>query len=456
MDAAIAFARNAVRLNFQDIPEAAIEATKKDILDHLGLALAGSSAPGIREMVTVMRELGGARESSIISYGSKVSPPEAAMANAAMAHALDYDDTHDEATVHAGVTAIPPALAIAEKIGSVGGKEFITAVTLGIDVLCRMGLANPEPPGRGWIRTPVYGFFSGAVVAGRLLGLNEDQMVNALGIAYCQAAGNNQCVMDGALTKRLQPGFAARGGVFAALLAKQGITGARDSLEGRLGLYNVYHRGNYEPRPLTEGLGRRFEGANLSFKPYPCCRINHSYIDAALAIAREHAIEPDDILEIVAYVDREGHLLCDPLEVKRNPKSVVDAQFSIPYTVAAALVRRQVVISDFTEPAIKDKTVIAVANRVTPKVDPSLAQRGAAPPAVVEVRTSRDVYSKRVDHPYGHPKNPMSMEALAQKFRDCAAYAARPLPEANVPAVIEMVSDLEALSDMRDVVRLLC
>ncbi|MFH1486358.1 MAG: MmgE/PrpD family protein, partial [Chloroflexota bacterium] len=215
MDAAVALAKNAARTRYSDIPVEAVEATKKDIIDTLGTTMAGSAAAGGREIAELMRESGCGGKSTILVYGGKVCAENAAMANGSMGHALDYDDTHDAAILHVGVTTVPAAFAIAEQIGRVNGRDFITAVTLGIDVICRLGLANKEGPAEpgGWILTPLYGYFGAAIAAGKLLGLDEVGLINAMGIAYSQTAGNHRCIDDGALTKRMQAGFAAKGGV---------------------------------------------------------------------------------------------------------------------------------------------------------------------------------------------------------------------------------------------------
>ncbi|MBI2906118.1 MAG: MmgE/PrpD family protein [Chloroflexi bacterium] len=452
MDASIVMAKAAVNTRYADLPAAAVEAAKKDILDTLGTTIAGSAAPGEPEIVDLLKEFGGKGEATIAVYGGKLTAVSAAMANGSMGHALDYDDTHDGAILHAGVTAIPAAFAIAERIGKVNGNDFIAAVTMGVDVTCRMGLANNEGPA-GFVLTPLYGFFGATVAAGKLLGLTEDQMVSALGIAYSQAAGNNQCLDDGALTKRMQAGFAARGGVMAALMAQKGVRGTTNSFEGRCGLFKVYHGSNYTPRFLTDGLGETFEVTNLSFKPYPCCRINHPYLDAVFALLREQPINPGDIEAITVYVNKDPHELCSPLEVKRNPRTIVDAQFSIPYNVACALVKGKVSISDFTDAAIKDAAVVALANKVTPEFEPSMVRRELTP-GKVEIRTGSAVYSKYIDIAYGHPRNPMDMAAIGEKFRDCARSAARPLPEKNVEKVIELCSRMEELDDVTEIMRL--
>ncbi len=446
-------------MKYEDIPSSAIRAAKREILDTFGTALAGNLAPGCPEVVSLVEEWGGAEESTILGYGRKVPPPGAALANGTMAHAWDFDDTHDRAVLHAGVTVIPAALAVTEKKRKVSGKDFITAVILGIDVVCRMGLATKYGPSTtGWMLTPPYGYFGAAAGAGRILGLDREKMHNALGIAYAQAAGNGQCVTDGALTKRIQAGFAAQGGTLAALMAQKGITGAKEIIQGKRGLYKVYQRGDLILEGLIKGLGKNFAVEDLSFKPYPCCRFLHTSIDAARRIFQEHSPSPADIQEITISVNQQGFGTgCDPMSVKANPRTIVDAQFSIPYTSAVALVKGGVTLDDFSEASIKNPEVVAVANKVRPRVDAEMekAYSREITPSRVEVKTKEGrTYSWQADIPKGHPKNPMDDQELAAKFRDCARHARRPLAEKDLERLIQSIFELEGLQDISELVQI--
>lgn len=455
MDAAIAFAQLATKQRYEGLPLAAIEMTKKVILDTLGVTLAGSAAKGADELVGLVDELGGKPESSIIAYGSKVPSPQAAMVNGFMAHSADYDDTYDVAVIHCGAPVISAAFAAAERRGGVSGKEFITAVALGVDMMCRMGLSKQEGRWAGWSGTRLYGYFGAALASARIWGLNEVQTINALGIAYAQAAGNQQSVKERVLARNFDVGCAAQGGLISSLVAQRGITGAHNCLEGDFGLFKVYHRGNYDAKPLTDELGKRFEVANLSFKPYPCARPIHPFIDLALALSQEHEIRREDVQKVVGYVDQEPTLQFHPVKDKQNPKTITDAQLSIPYCVAVAITKGAVVLDDFSESAITDPRVIDLAQKVVPKLDASLARPKEIPPAILEIRTKGGTYSKRIEYPYGHPKNPMTMDALVWKFRDCAAHAKKRLQEKNVSKAIDMVTRLEEVSDVAEVIRLL-
>ncbi|MFH1086991.1 MAG: MmgE/PrpD family protein [Chloroflexota bacterium] len=455
MDAAIAFARNVTRTRFEDLPPAAVEVTKKDILDSLGVALAGSKAPGGRQAIQLAKRWRGKRESTIIADGSKVPSVNAAWANGCLVHALDYDDIHHAAVLHAGAPVVPAALAVAEMVGNVSGKEFITAVTLGIDLECRMGLAREGP--RMWLLTQAYGVFGAAAAAGRLLGLDEEKLVDALGIAYFQASGNAQAITDAAIVRGIVGGFAAKGGVLAALLAQMNVTGPRNSLEGKFGLYRLYHQGQYNPQALTVELGKRFEGVNLSFKRYPCCARNHAFIEAALELKQKHGIRPEDVETVTLFVGKDAFdEVCDPVEIRRKPPTTVDAQLSALYTVALALAGRKINLGAFSPEAIKDPVVLGIAGKVTPHLDPALSRKQMEP-AVVEVRLvgGKTVRASQMEWAYAESENPMPMHDLADKFRDCASHMAKPLAPDNIEKAIGMLTGLEELDDVSRVVRLL-
>jgi len=458
MDTAYRLAKNLVNIKYEGLPDDAVEVTKKEILDSLGVGLAGSSALGIREIVEMIKDWNGKEENSILVYGDKVPAPDAALANGSMIHALDFDDTHDLAVVHPGSVAVPAAFAIAERKGGVSGKGLITAIALGVDLSCRMRLATKlRKPGLhasgGWHPTSLYGYFSAAATAGKLLGLDEERMWNALGIAYHQAAGNVQCIDDGALTKRIGAGFAARGGVTAALMAEKGLTGAKSIVEGECGIFNLYHDG-CDLDKLTSGLGKRFEGVNVSFKPYPCCRIGHRYVDAALDMVNRYDIKPEEMEGIEATAGNKSQTPWEPLDVKHKPRNIVDAQFSLPWMLACAIVRRKVGMKEFTDEAIKDPALLEIARLATPIYDFGFEEQLDSP-MDIKIKTKRGEFSTKTKAPYGNPKNPMNMEAIANKFRDCASATAKPIPQSNLEQVIELVSNLERVSDSGQIPRLL-
>jgi len=464
MDAAYLMAKNLVNVKYHDIPHDVAEHTKKQILDIIGVALGGSSKAGVKELAEIVSDWGGKEESTVFCYGKKVPAPNAAQVNATMGHALDYDDTGDGPT-HPSVVIVPTALAMAERQGKVNGPDFIAAVALGADMMGRLGQAfrsgiKTAPvgghPGAGWHLTPLYGYLASAGVAGRLLGLDEEKLVNALGIAYHQCSGNGQCVNEGALTKRMGPGFAARGGIVAALMAEKGITGAKESLEGELGLFNLYHKGEYNPTPLTADLGKRFTGLNAAMKPYPCCKGTHSYVDLALSMAGEHHYKPEEIEEIDIYWNDEKYFLLYPLEKRSRPENPVDSQFSIPWAVAAVFARGRAGIGDFTEEAIKSPDILEISDKVRVKVDKNVGEKKGMIPAKIRVTTKKgETYIEQADAPAEVPEKPLPFSDYERKFRDCASYAVKPRTAKQIDKIITLIRQLEQVEDIREIVELL-
>jgi 2-methylcitrate dehydratase PrpD len=456
MDATVSFAKQFVKTTYEALPHGLVEATKKEILDLLGVAVGGFPQPGGKELRELALDWGGKPESSIIGCSQRVPAPNAAHVNATIAHALDFDDVHESAVMHPGIAVIPVCLALGERNGKLDGKEFITATALGVDMMCRLALATTpgaKPFDTGWHLTSIFGFMGAAGTAGRILGLDEDRLVNALGIGYHQSGGNAQSVKDGALTKRLGPGFAVKGGITAALLAEKGVTGARNCLEGEAGLFRVYMRGNYAPEILTAGLGERFEGVNVAIKPYPCCRGIHPAIDAALDLLAEHRVGAEEIQAVRVAVS-EGHhfLLCTPEEAKLRPRNPVDAQFSIPWGVAVALARGRVTLEDFSEASVRSDDIRGMIEKLTVRIDTRLNRTDKIDPTRVELTLhSGAVLSEEVEHPRGSIQRPMSLEDCARKFRDCA----KALPDDNAERVIELVANLERLADTSEIMKLL-
>jgi 2-methylcitrate dehydratase PrpD len=455
MDAAILFARHFANTKFENLSSEVVDATKKEILDLLGVALGGISEPGATHVRDLVLDWGGKEESSIIGSSRKVPAPNAAQANATMAHALDFDDVHEAAVMHPGIVAIPTAIAVAEARGNRSGKELLTATALCVDMMCRLALAitpGKNPIDLGWHLTSIFGYVGSAATAARVMGLPEGKIVDAIGIGYHQSAGNGQCVKDGALTKRLGPGFAIKGGITAALLAQRGVTGATNSLEGQWGLYSQYADGDYSREILTADLGKRFEGVNVAIKPYPCCRGIHPAIDAGLSLAIDDGIRSEDIREIVLTVtDAHLSLLCTPEEAKKSPRSPVDAQFSIPWGVASAIVGRRVGLDDFTESAIRNPKVLEVTQKMRLEVDNALSKPGPDPTRVRVMTREGKTFEKVVLVPLGSLERPMSFEDCAGKFRDCA----KNLDSERVERTIQMVGQLEQLEDIGEIITLM-
>lgn len=462
MDAIFEMTRTLANTRYEQLPEKAIDMTKKSILDTLAVTLAGSTVgAGCRELVELVHEGGGKAESSIVGFGGKVPAWMAAFANGAMSHSLDFDDVDDSAAVHPGVGTVPPGFAMAERIGSVSGKEFLTAVCLGADMLLRLGFAGKKGQGTfKWLPGQLYGSYGATAVCGRLLKLSEEQMVDAFGIALMQTSGSYEPIRGtGSVIRGLWPAFTSKTGVLSALMAHKGISGSKNSLEGDAALFQSYLGGVYDRAPLVEGLGERFLITESGFKPWPCSAIAKPYIEATLKLVQEHEIRPQDIEEVVVTVADMANLLCEPLPVRQNPQTPMDAKWSIPFAVGVAALRRKVTIGDFTPSGIQDAEVLRIARKVRARFDAQLAPAGrgwtGVPPGVVEIRTQKGCFSKRIDVALGYGSNPMSREQHVEKFKDCASYSAKKLSEADIDRVIDLIDHLEDVQDVGEIVRIL-
>jgi 2-methylcitrate dehydratase PrpD len=474
MDAIQMFAKHFIATKFEDLPKDVVEVTKKEVLDFLGVAIAGYTSPGVKELADLVAEWGGKEESTQLLYKKKVPAHIAAWANATMGHGLDYDDVHDNGVMHPGAPVIPAALAVAESLGGVTGKEFITAVALGVDMISRMAIAawpgyDPAIPEtrniafqgervkHGWHLTTIMGYIVAAGVVGRLLGFDEERMINGFGIAFHQCGGSHQGRDDGAYTKKLGPGFAARAGVASALMAQRGITGGKNVLEGHFGFYKMFYQGGYDPVTLTADLGKHFEGINVSFKPYPCCRGIHTSVDTMVGLIQAHPIKPDEVKAIRIFADAGGYqMLCSPLEVKTKPRTPVDAQFSIPWGVATMLTRGHVGMEHYTAEAIKSPDILETASKITVILDHSMDTADRTPSGKIEVEMKDGtVYKNQVDYALGSPERPMTFDDCVKKFRSCVSYPAPRLPVDQTEKVIALTEHLEQVDDVGQIMRLL-
>jgi 2-methylcitrate dehydratase PrpD len=442
----------AANLRFADLSRQTAAAAKANIVDTLACAVAGSTAPVVAEIVDLARTWGGAPQASIIGFGGKVPAHHAAWVNGTMAHARDYDDTHDAAVLHAGVSVVPAALAAAELRGGVSGGDLVAAVAAGLEVVCRMGVSTRIGIiESGYIYTSLFGYFGATVAAGRVLGLDAKGMLNAIGIAYSQVSGNHQVTRDAALTKRMQPGFAAKAALVSAQLAERQVRGAQNTFEGVDGFFRVYLQNRYDADLLRDGLGSRFEFENLSYKPYPCCRFNHTAIDAALALRTAGQIDPSAIRRIEARVNKQAYeAVCTPVPVRKGPRTVVQAQFSIPYTVAAALIDGSVGLRHFTDASIARPDILALAQRVDALVDDEIEAawgRFISPTYLRVEMTDGRVFEERVLRPTGDVSQPMSEAAIAAKLEDCIAHSVEPLRPDAARYLQRTVGRLEQLGD---------
>lgn len=456
-------ARFAADLRFADLPAPVVDRVKRHLLDLLGVALAATVEPFAAQAQSAVATLawGGAsappstaqqrRPSTVIGSPFSLPAPWAALVNGVLAHGLDYDDTHEEAVTHVSCSVAPAMLAAAEQHGS-AGDVALTALALGMEAAVRIGLvARGAFHDRGFHPTGVCGAYAATVVAGRLASLDAPRLAHALGLAGSMASGTMEFLSDGSWAKRVHAGWAAHAGLTATALAGAGFSGPRETFEGRFGLYRSHLGGDWPAADVTRDLGRRWHLLDIALKPYPCCHMTHAFIDAAAALRAELPDGPSG--DRTTHIDRiECHIhprempvVCEPVAGKLTPQTDYDAKFSLPYTVAAMLVRGRVDLDDFTPAAIAEPAVLALAHRVTCLPDPA-ADYPRCFPGRVRI-TLRDGRVLERDEPInrGSFLRPLDDDAARDKFR---RNAARSLPAAQVDAVADAVARLDRAADV--------
>jgi 2-methylcitrate dehydratase PrpD len=445
------FAAWAAGVETSALPPAVIARTKALVLDLVGnIVRARHDAESTPSLLAAVRALGlTGGEAAVFGDAARYTPAGAALLNGALAHSLDFDDTHAAGSLHPGAPVIPAALAAAELKGA-SGAEIIAGIVAGYEATNRLALALPagEHYDRGFHPTATCGVFGGAVAAARVLGLDAKAIEDALGIALSQAAGSLQFLVNGAWTKRFQVGWSAMAGLTAALLAREGFRGAAEAIEGRHGFLRAYAPAP-KPERVLEDLGTVFELMHTAVKPYPSCRYGHAAIDAALMLRARHGLAAEEITAVTVHLPAKGMLLIGaPAEKKAEPANVVDAQFSGPFVVASALATGAMGWESYAD--LENATVRALARRVTCTEDAEIeAEFPRNMSGRTTVQTARGTFTEKVVVPKGEPDNFMTDAELAAKFHGLADAILTPARAASLAAAIlslETAKDATALT----------
>lgn len=441
-------------LSFETIPDDVSARSKQLILDLAGnIIRARHDAESTASVVKMLRRLGYTYgDCTVLGDAESYSAPGAAMLNGTLAHSLDFDDTHAAGSIHSGAPITPAVFAAAEMVGA-SGKEVIAAIVAGYEIQIRLSLAlgPSDHYNRGYHPTATCGVFGAAAAAGKILGLNADQLESAFGIALSQSAGSMQFLHEGGWTKRSHVGQAAMNGLIAATLAQEGFKGAVDAFEGDAGFFHAYAP-NANPARAIQGLLSEWETKQVGVKPYPSCRYSHAPLDGLIALKSKHVIEAEDIIKVVVGVSATGwKLIGDPGDQKQNPKSVVDGQFSMPFCAAVALRTGGLKWDDY-DLHLKNTETLALCKRIETRVD---EKAEAAFPdnmsGVVSIETSKGTFEAFIETPKGEPGNFLSNSELMDKFQGLTA----PYIEQNsLHALASGLLDLEATEDMRGLLKL--
>lgn len=446
----------ALSLQYDDLPPAVVTACKKGMADLLGVAVAGSITPVASQLCRIVAEWGGTPQSRVLLKGMTLPAHDAAFLNAAMSRALDFNQYHFGTGTQPAPTMIPVALATADLCGKVTGKEFITAIAVGSEVMCRMRMVPDYCSGlSGWVGD-VCGVFGGTVTAGKLMKFNAEQMLNGLGLAYSQSAGNVQGVRDvgGGATLALQQGLSARAAMVSALLAIQGLGTSKRFLDSNAGFYEVYYRGiPYDLNRLLDGFGQRYEIMNLAVKLYPSCGYTLCAIDNVLDIIHAQNLSKQQVQRVVLHVGQAAYNnVCQPTELKYRPRTVGDAVFSIPYTVGSAIFRGDVFLQDFSREEIQNPERLREVDKVETVLDSAVESEASRLGLRLSLNVAQvvadngQVYEQKMLHARGSPEKPLTFEECRTKARRCAQYAE--LGEERMNHLLGLVDQLEQLQDV--------
>ena len=450
-------ARSITSTNYDSIPASVRSKTQFSILDTLGVMVPPSSLDATCENLAAMvAEESGPGQSTFTGLGKKGSSIMAAYLNGSFAHVLDYDDTIDDLGHHPSAQTVPAALAIAERVGNISGRELITAVAVGSDLGARLSAAPTGALGvdHQWFPISNFGVFSATMAAGKILGLNEAQMVNALGLALHRCHGQLPAIAAPESELRaIRDGFINKEGVMCALLAQSGVKACNNAIEL---FFATYYDNKFDADGLLAGLGEQFRNEEVSLKPWPCCRLTHGYLQATRQIIAEHGIAADAIQTITCVVPENTRtLFCEPEAEKRAPSLSIQAKFSLLFTVALGVVKTPE-IADFLPENLQRADVLSMVERVQCQVSEALGKEAVIAPAIVELKTTDgQSFNARVDEVYGHPNNPLSEADVIAKFKDCMQYAKAPIPGQQVDRLIDRLLHLEAVEDIADISSLL-
>jgi len=439
---------------YDDLPAEVTREAKLHVLDAIGISVGayGTGHTLVRKLIELSTEMGGAEEATILGDGRKLASPDAAMVNSVMANFLDSSDGHFMGG-HINDRVVPVALATAERVGA-SGSEFLTAVVLGYEVYIHLAYSLFEEVEPASVRLPYFvtlGTLAGVVPAGKLLGVDGEQLAGAMGLACSLQLAGAQYVVSGGHEKDLCAGHESRRALFSALMAQKGILGSTDILEGDRGIFKAL---GAEPKGNAD-LGKEYRIAECYFKPYPACRYLHGSIEAALNLVGEHGITGPEVEKAVVTTNTSS-----ASRLSYDIKSHVNAIFSHAYQVAAVLNDGRVDLPIAWEEKVRQPAFVDLMNRVQVRATPEYDQRHQEKslsqppwPAEVEVLTKDGKkYLSKVESANGDPGNPMTPDEVRQKF---LTFTGETLPKAQATRVMELVDRLETVPTVDSLIELL-
>ena len=450
---ASALAEFVAGLSLKRVPDRVAARARHLILDAIGIAFASGRFDFARRTLSAMRSLAqGDGEAVVIGFPDRLPHRDAAVVNGVLVHGLDFDDTHLGGVVHASASLVPTILAVGARQGS-SGAEALTAYVAGVETMARLGaVAKGGFHQVGFHPTGLIGAFACALAAGKLMGLDRDQLTAAQGIVLSTASGTLEFLEDGAWNKRLHPGWAAACGITAAALARHGFVGATKAYEGRFGLYASHLQERFDIAALgaaTAELGERWELLDVAVKPFPACHFTHACADAAIALKRDHAFDLCSVQRVRAFVPAEVvKTVCEPEASKRRPANAYDAQFSIPYIVASALRHGRFSLAELSDQALADAETLALAGRVDYAIDPrSQFPRYYSGELAIELSDGRELRHREARN-RGCGDLPLSEAEIIAKF---AGNLRGTIAEPRTDELCNRILSMDGAAEIRDV-----
>ena len=430
-------ARYVLSVRYDDLPDPVRKEARRTLLNWMGCAVGGSRHETVDVAIAALAPFSGPAQATVLGRHERLDILHASLMNGISSHVYDFDDTHLKTVIHPAGPVVSALLALAEHRPT-SGRDFLTSLVVGIEAECRIGNAvYPAHYDRGWHITGTAGVFGAAAACGRSLGLNEQQMVWALGLAATQPVGLRE--MFGTMTKSFHPGRAAQNGLTAALLAAQGFTSTELALEGKSGWTNVLSTSR-DFEEITGNLGRTFEISLNTYKPFACGIVIHPTIDACIQLRNEHRVKADAIERI----DLRVHPLVLELTGKRTPTTGLESKFSVYFAAALAIVVGSAGMRDFSDENAKDPAIVALRDRVTATVDPTLKEEQVRATIVLKNGGRLD---KFIEHVVGSVERPMSDADLEEKFLSLTEGV---LPHSQSRTLIARCREVEALQSAAD------
>ncbi len=442
----------ALNTRSDQIPQKAIDEQKKSLLDAVGtMQAATTQSPSFKAFSEYALGQNGNGPCRVFGTGRNTDPVKAALANGALSHAMDFEDTCQAATLHSNAVTTPAILALAQYKGGVQGRELLDALVIGSEIACRLSVACVEDLVKyGWYMPPVFGAYGATLAGCRLLGLDYDQTLDALAACSYSATGSSQMMASkGSQMRASRDGFGAQAAVSSVLIAARspGI-GFEEVFEGKTGFFNAFATEKRCPELLVKDLGYKYYASELVFKYWPACLGTHTSIMATLDVMEKNDLTYNDIISVdVKGSEFVRSIVVDPREVKNRPVTAINAKFSLPYCIGLAAKRRKVQLSDFLPKNIPDEDIFRISEAVNFTVNPEWTQKSQGNFVEIDFHTTKGDYHYYLEEALGDPKRPLSKAQLKDKYKSCIKMSANNYSEEDIERISDLIESLDKADD---------